>query len=396
MTKTTKERHQIQKEYRERLKKNVNEVAKEKNRIRAQNHRDAEKQLILSSSVEVQTVLKTKKQQRETERKKKYRYKVKNIGISPSKVFKRTQDRGKAVKRVLKALPKNATLANEVLQLVTKRLPKRKVKLSEELVEHSLSLEAVHLIKEFFESDDISWVSPLTKQRSPKSTTAVRNMTLSIRESYAEFKSRHPDVKVGLTLFSKLRPSHVKSFKETPENMCVCSIHANFGYLIFALYTFDKSVFAAFSSIKTFLRTVVCIESTDDCFLNECDACKDGARIKSLLNGTSESNGDQPIKYKKWVTVKKNGFTVDEKTVIDSTVADVVTRVLVELLGILKHTLILTSQSQSFKSDIKVAQGTSSDLAVIEVDFAENYKCLSQDQTQNANFCYNQVNIISI
>lgn len=61
MTKTNKERNQTQKDYRERIKNNLNEVAREKNRIRAQNNRDAEKQLFLSSPEEVRTVLKTKK-----------------------------------------------------------------------------------------------------------------------------------------------------------------------------------------------------------------------------------------------------------------------------------------------------------------------------------------------
>lgn len=383
--KTKISRKDIQKKYRERVKESDNyEKFKEKNKIRVQKQRDDAQKFIKNSKASVSSELLTKKRNAEKDRKRVYRSNLKNSPISPGKSYKRAQTRGKAIQKVMRALPLSKDLASEVLDVVRKTIPKRKSNLADEILSHTLDPEHVQKIKDFYESDDISWVSPLTKQRSSKSTTAVRNMVLPLNEAYAEFKSRNEYIKIGRTLFIQLRPSHVKPFQGTPENMCVCSIHANFNYLILALFNFNK----------TLVNEVVCSDSTDDCFLNRCDSCQNGHNIKYLMAKFNEQDHEKIIKYHRWVTQKKNGFTIDEKVAIETTVADVFTKIMVDLPAYLKHILVNKEQSESFKKDIEKANELDSKICVIEVDFAENYKCPGQDQTQNANFCYNQVNLL--
>ena len=47
-------------------------------------------------------------------------------------------------------------------------------------------------------------------------------MLMSLREAYNKFKEENPSLKVGLTRFYELRPTHVKLLDQIPHQVCVC------------------------------------------------------------------------------------------------------------------------------------------------------------------------------
>jgi len=54
-------------------------------------------------------------------------------------------------------------------------------------------------------------------------------------EAYEQFKLLFPDEKLGATSFSLLRPKHVLTMSEIPQNVCLCKYHTNIDLLLSAL-----------------------------------------------------------------------------------------------------------------------------------------------------------------
>ena len=52
-------------------------------------------------------------------------------------------------------------------------------------------------------------------------------MLMSLREAHSKFKEEHPSLKLGITKFCDLQPTHVKLFDTIPHQVCVCSYHEN-------------------------------------------------------------------------------------------------------------------------------------------------------------------------
>ena len=59
-------------------------------------------------------------------------------------------------------------------------------------------------------------------------------MLMSLREAHNKFKEEHPSLKIGLTKFFELRPTHVILFDQIPHQVCVCSYHENVRLLLVA------------------------------------------------------------------------------------------------------------------------------------------------------------------
>ena len=53
-------------------------------------------------------------------------------------------------------------------------------------------------------------------------------LTMFMKEAYALFKSDNPDVTVGFSKFSDLRPENVMLMKDTPLYQCKCETHENY------------------------------------------------------------------------------------------------------------------------------------------------------------------------
>ena len=54
-----------------------------------------------------------------------------------------------------------------------------------------------------------------------------RHLLFSLREAHALFLKENPEVKIGLSKFSSLRPLNVLLSSEIPRNVCLCQYHEN-------------------------------------------------------------------------------------------------------------------------------------------------------------------------
>ena len=127
-------------------------------------------------------------------------------------------------------------------------------------------------VHEFYHSD-ISWQAPGCKDRIIRETTEdgervkrteqVRFMLKSLREAYNKFKEEDPSLKVGLTRFCELRPTHVKLLDQIPHQVCVCSYHENVKLLLVAL----KEHTSLNSDFSAFIEQVTCDASSKECMM---------------------------------------------------------------------------------------------------------------------------------
>jgi hypothetical protein len=73
--------------------------------------------------------------------------------------------------------------------------------------------ECADAVVTFFESEDISWYSPNARDYVRIRGTNQRKMraylTCSLKEVFAMFQERHPQMRIGYTRFCSLRPMHI-------------------------------------------------------------------------------------------------------------------------------------------------------------------------------------------
>ena len=99
----------------------------------------------------------------------------------------------------------------------------------------SLSEDTVKLVQAFYYHDDISRVMPGKKdfvsarnENGEKEHCQKRLVLCNLREAYKQFKTQHPDVKVGFSKFAELRPKEcVLAGATGTHSVCVCVIHQN-------------------------------------------------------------------------------------------------------------------------------------------------------------------------
>ena len=92
------------------------------------------------------------------------------------------------------------------------------------------------LIKEFYESDEISRLLPGAKdyvsvrdQENNLTKKQKRLVLCNLREAHAAFRNQHPIIKVGFSTFCDRRPREcVLAGDGGTHSVCVCTKHQNF------------------------------------------------------------------------------------------------------------------------------------------------------------------------
>lgn len=104
--------------------------------------------------------------------------------------------------------------------------------------------DTVEKVNDFYLRDEIS--SPLAgikdfisvKTDSGKRVKLQKRiLRFNLKEIYHLFKEDYPDIKIGFTSFSLLRPKHcILAGSSGSHNVCVCSIHQNYKLMLIGKY----------------------------------------------------------------------------------------------------------------------------------------------------------------
>ncbi|KAE8745126.1 hypothetical protein FOCC_FOCC008191 [Frankliniella occidentalis] len=104
------------------------------------------------------------------------------------------------------------------------------------------------IVQQFYRRDDVSGQSPNCKDRViirkkdskgkliDKQHIVKRYLTMSIGEAFQLFLREHSEIQISKARFYNFRPAEIVTFKNIPENVCLCKVHENIRYLVDALH----------------------------------------------------------------------------------------------------------------------------------------------------------------
>ncbi|XP_033120803.1 uncharacterized protein LOC117119932, partial [Anneissia japonica] len=302
--------------------------------------------------------------EKEREYKRKSRERLEDINLTPK------QTMGKLMKRTEKSLPSSPRKKSRVLRKLAKKFVIENDGNCQQCPGNSLPDSTVKAVADFFCRDDISWQSPNRKDYVliEKVPVQKRFLIMSLKECYQLFISENPTIKIGVSKFCDLRPTHVNLSNAFPHNQCS-----------------EKGNEDKCGNRFSFLDSITCNQDNDECLLRECNDCSSKC---NELYSFDDLNKEDHAKWLQWIT--KDGHA--EKVQVQGTLEDLIEELMKQLKPFCLHTLIKRKQSLHFKNEKKRA----SDLyAVMQVDFAENFTIIQQNEIQSAHFHHTQVTLFT-
>ena len=139
-------------------------------------------------------------------------------------------------------------------------------------------------------------------------------------------------------------------------------------------------------------KNFVCESPSNLCFINQCEVCK-SIQLFSKLTEQLESS-EENVTWKEWQEPEKKSYVNIEKVTKKGTVSDLVNRISKMREKFVTHSEIKQNQSKAFKGNLEQTK-IDSPVAVLQVDWAENFKCFTQNETQAAHFGQHQVSIFT-
>jgi len=291
----------------------------------------------------------------------------------------------RAVNRVKRMLPgsprKRSTvirkLADEI-GLQVKEVQQKKTRMD------GIPPTVTESVKQFYQRDDISRMCPGKRDvitvngEQGKQKMQKRHMSMNIKEAYAFFKDENRYVKIGLSKFAELRPPNVLLCSQMPSNVCTCVYHENFFMAVDALHAVVPAVPLYTTALPS--SCLLCPDN-DACWFSECDHAGCGFQFKYQLPDDG-SLVSKEVRWKKWE--ESSGRLVKgEET---GTVKELYDYVCSLAPKFLRHCRIKRLQAQQYEADKVAANLADSHMAVLQMDFSENYTCIAQDEIQSAHW----------
>jgi len=244
----------------------------------------------------------------------------------------------------------------------------------------------IEQLKNFFERDDVSTVSPDAKGfvvqfKKGKVKKRKRFLQGTLPDLYKKYSESVPKP-LSFSLFCQFKPFYVvkKSLKE--RNTCLCQLCENTLLLVKAL---NKAKLITEATSFDMIRSLCCKDRTENCIRRICEKCNDRDIVY-----LSCDNPMDIIKYKQWRSVnetKQDSKTGIEKTIKRTIIVDQ-TKTAEDLKLELNHQ-VKKYMDHHFReshqnSTLKEARSTlnEEDLFIL-MDFSQNYTCKYSREVQS-------------
>lgn len=265
----------------------------------------------------------------------------------------------------------------------------------------------IESVKKFYLNDEISRSSPNASDvitvtvNGQKIKIGVKHLLYSIKETHGMFMKEFPEMRIGLTKFSTLKPINVRSFSKMPHNVCVCQIHENLRCALKSLQKADQ-IYNDVNTDNGMHLNFTCSEPTIDCFFNNCQFCIETRKLKFVENECGARF--ETISWSKWIKtdqMKKddkntNVYCNIEKVKKTGTLIELLKEIDDQVPDFLEHQYVKMNQAKSSRVMIEKASAKDSDSAVIILDFAEKFKCIQQNAPQSAHYGQTPVSIFTV
>ncbi|CAF0921078.1 unnamed protein product, partial [Didymodactylos carnosus] len=277
--------------YRERLKQKGDDIKRKAN--------DCRRKKVKRASLPPAQAAKFLDNHRKAQKRYRQRLKANNNNqVLPNSTYSK-HTLGKAVNKVLRALPNDPSQQKQVLQHAGQTLgllPTPKA----ERTQSNIPARVIKQIESFYKQDSISWQAPgkrdcvTVKENGVKVKRQKRHLLYNIREVYELFMLEYPNVVISRSSFAKLRPKFVLYKKTFAHRVCICVIHENISLLLESL---SKQINGFTSNLREFTSKMVCDELNELCMMTECASCKKNFQQQIMANIIDET---KQIKWYQW------------------------------------------------------------------------------------------------
>ncbi|CAF3985084.1 unnamed protein product [Rotaria sp. Silwood2] len=308
----------------------------------------------------------------------------------PESSFRTKQSKSKALNRILNALPANKDKQFELIKEIAANLNIIKLEKKFERNQQSLSTDVKQQVYDFYFRDDISYQAPgkrdsiTIRENGEKKKLQKRYLLYSLNEVYQLFAEENPQVVISCSSFKKLRPCNVLYKSATPHNLCLCIHHENISLLLQAI---DEHIHGIKSiDLNSFIKLLVCDDSQELCMFSNCSQCSNNFKMKI------QDQMIDPfviIKWSLWST-SKEGRTV--KIDYEGTVQNCIHILQTKINRFLFHVFIKRQQSNFFEM---LKKDVTDEKCLLQVDYAENYSIIEQNEIQSAHWSRKQLSIFT-
>jgi hypothetical protein len=177
-----------------------------------------------------------------------------------------------------------------------------------------LPVNWVRKARSYFFREEVS--KPLPNRRYTTKYGPGYVMQISLKTCFRMFRVAEPEVKIGFTTFTTLRPRNVRLVGKNQWIYCVCTVCQNIRYKLSSLNATasrDGKRDVRLNGFDDVLQTVLCKKSDNEryhkmeCIKRSCEACKDqGEKIKEHYEPLSRK--EMNLQWNHWERVtEKDG-----------------------------------------------------------------------------------------
>lgn len=253
-------------------------------------------------------------------------------------------------------------------------------------------------VQEFKQRPDVSTNLPAAK-RVKRDITERRVMDKPMKTIYSDFKKCNPTIKISLSTFKRSKPSNIESSRKRHWEGCLCEACTNIELKLKALCqlaTRKRSSVQVKDKYEAAQLTMC--EKTGDyhdkkCIVRQCNECGVD-KIVSYFQPLAEQCISEEVTYTKWERIKKNVKGKEVVRTMEVVKKESFTQVIIELsqdlIHFAEHLFVASWQQRQFTT---IRKEVPNDWVVLNMDFAENYSCVSQSEVQAAHWGHEQVTI---
>ena len=249
-----------------------------------------------------------------------------------------------------------------------------------------LNTKVVNQIVNFYEDDSNSRLLPGVKDYISIKTVDGRQHIqkrlmlcnlLELYQKWLEESKSNGIVKVGLTSFALLRPQHcIVAGKSGTHTVCVCIEHQNPNLMVKSLKNELKS--------KDLMGLAICSTENKPCMFHECEKCAGKERVEKKLNELLGDSANE-ITYKQWLKTDRCSL----ETIVKSP-DEFLEELTDKLYNLTKHHYVSKSQTCFLK---QLKENMKPNECIMQMDFAENFSFIIQDEVQSSYFSKNQATL---
>jgi hypothetical protein len=166
-----------------------------------------------------------------------------------------------------------------------------------------LSADVAATVVDFYQNDEHSRQLPGKKDSvsiSKNVHVQKRLILCNLKELYETFKTKNPNIKIGFSKFSQLRPKWcILAGAAGTHSVCVCTIHQNVDLMLEAIKINRKEV-------TTLISMMVCDRQNEDCMLRDCKKCPSpNSHLRKYLEDYMTNFESDQVAFSLWMSTDR-------------------------------------------------------------------------------------------